>query len=408
MNVTLRRFDAFTGHAMACRSALVWGSILLLGALSGCSTLSGTKPLSREKRLLREELHRFADFAQRTADQTVMKVQQKTMSEEHRESITSWRIRFIEECRTATSRGDPLRGLFDVWMLCRRALNYFETDDSAAVLRESQPIVLDATRRIHDRIETIAAFYLKEKKLQRMRKEVIERAKAHPTRGTFADERSFSDTEPGKDVLKFLLDLGTMPLRAVADLTKALGSLVYRLPGVDQSAGVQAILEHLDKSQPELQKTLGLVRDTAQSIENTVTGAPEAAKALQAAAEAIGQAKKETGTLWSTPGARGAPTSSENGEPFSWQGLTDSAEACTEMAAQVRGLVGDVRNLTGPSPLSAGKDAISAGSHGIAQEIRALVTHGGQWGDMLIGLLFVLMLLYRGITNRFLTVRSAP
>ena len=155
----------------------------------------------------------------------------------------------------------------------------------------------------------------------------------------------------------------------------------------------EALLDHVDESQPELQKTLALVRDTAQSIEDTVAGVPEAAQALEAAGEAIGRAKKEIGTLWSTPDGRGESAPPESREPFSLQQVTDSAEAVTETVGELGELVRDLRDFPEPGPLSGGMGAIGTALDSIASEARGFVSHAALLAALLMGLLFVLMLL---------------
>lgn len=448
MNTTLRRFHPFSRDAMPYRSTLAWRSILLLGTLVGCSSPSGRQPLHKE-------LFRFADHFQRTAARTAMEVQGKEYQDrvdvEWLRIVELWRSRFVQECNTAISRDNPVRGLLDVWMLSRRALDYFETKESTAFLGESQPIVQNAARRVHDRVESIAAFYLKQQVFDDMRKKVTERANADPMRSTFPDEPSFSDTEQGKKTLEVLLGLVEIPVRVVGELLQAPFSAVGLPRGLERASDVvedfpkeareqlqvladdlegretvrkavdsferfskssewltQALgdkpetaeesTEEVDRSQPVSGATLGEVRETAQSIERTAAGVPKAAEALTALAEAIGQAAKDIGALRSTPEDRGESAPPESKEPFNFQQMTDSAEAWTQTAAEWRGLVRDLRDFLGPYPLSGGMGA----------EIRCVITHAALWAILLMALPFVLMLLYRGITNRFLTIRSTP
>ena len=71
------------------------------------------------------------------------------------------------------------------------------------------------------------------------------------------------------------------------------------------------------------------------------------------------------------------------------------------------GALGDVREFLEPTPLSAGMDTIGARFDRMARQIKDVLTHAAVRAALLMGLLFVLMLLYRAITNRFLTLRSA-
>ena len=464
MNTTFRRFHPFTGDSMPCRSTLAWGSVLLLGALAGCSGPHTTTDkrtydgLSRQSTaLLREALDGFDDFVKHTADRTVIDLGQKIPSKEHRERIGSWRKRFIEECRTATEQDDPVTGLLDVWMLSRRALNHFESDESRAVLGEQGPIVLQAAKRVYDRIERIARRYLTEAAFGRMSQAVAEYAGTHPIPGTFADERSFSATHAGEAFLRGVWALLRAPLRTADELLQIPFALPGLVQGLDRASDVvegfpkearkqleyladdlegretvrkavdsferfskisesltQALgeepktaeegAEGVDRLPPEWRATVVEVRETAQSIEHTVERVPKTAEALEALAEAIGraakeigQAAKEIGTLRSTPDGRGEPAPPESKEPFRFQDATESAEAWTQTAAQSRGLVQEFRNLMESDSFD-----------GIGKKMRGVITHAALWVVLLMALLFVLMLLYRGITNRRRPARSAP
>ena len=199
MHAILRQFDLVIGDTMPYRTVVRWMSVLLLATLGGCNGLHRTDQSRRPEDSLRDArgalriaLHQFANDFRRLAAATSKEVLREPMSEEYRQLVESWRSRITQECNTAIRRDDPVRGLLDVWMLSRRALNYFETGESTNVLEESQPIVLNAARRVHDRAEAIAAFYLNEKVFHKMRKNVAEGANANPIRSTFPDEPSFS------------------------------------------------------------------------------------------------------------------------------------------------------------------------------------------------------------------------
>lgn len=413
MNAIPRRFDVFSGDATPYRSALVWAIILLFGALPGCDTPGRGEPLRRA-------LLGFSDYSQKTAERTVMRVKGELEENEPRDRVDSWQSRIIEECNRATSRDNPVQGLFDVWMLCRRLLDYFNTGESAAVLGETQTIVADAARRVHDRIEAIAAYHLGEEAFQKMKEDVTKHAREDPIRGTFPEEPPFSDTDLGKPAWEMLSELFSMPLRVVEGMLESVdptsglagavdrfGEVVDEMPrNVREEAKI--LFDQFDKSQPELQKALGLVRDTAQSVEGTVAGVPEAAWALEATADAIGRTTQEIVDLWATSDGPAGPASSDEQERFRLQEVTESAEAWTRTAEEFRGLMGDFRQLLQLKPPYDGIDAVGTGFERMGKEIRGITTHACTWAVALMGLLFVLMLLYRGITNRFLTPRSVP
>lgn len=428
MITILRRFVPFSRDAMPYRTGFRWTSVLLLATLGGCN---GLHPSDQSRRpednrhesrgVLRLALHQFENDFREIAVATSKRVLREPMSEEHRQLVETWRSRIIHECNTAIIRDNPEQGLLDVWMLCRRARDYFQSGETVAVLgEESQLIVLDAAERTHNGIERIARDYLTEEGFRRMSQMVAEYADRKPISGTFADEPSFSVTDPGKDFLSDVWDFVTVPLRPFDELLRVVGSLpdmqrtvarfsdvIDEFPRKARKAG-EVLLDRVDKSHPKLHSTVVEVRQTAEVIERTLAGVPEAAGALKAAAEAIARAKKEIGTLWSTPDGRGESASSPSKEPFNFQEVTDSAKAVTQMVAELRGLMQEVRDMSETKPLSAGMDAFETRFDRIGKEMKGVLTHAGKWGVLLMALLFVLLLLYRAVTNRSRAAHPSP
>ena len=428
MNTILRRFDPFSGDAMPYRTVVRWTSVLLLATLGSCNGLKRPDQSRRPEDSRRESwgvlrlaLHRFEKDFREIAAATSKEVLRESLSQEDRQRVESWRSRITQECKTAIRRDDPVGGLLDVWMLCRRARDYFQSGETVAVLgEESQLIVLDAAKRTHNGIERIARDYLTEEGFRRMSQMVAEYADRKPISGTFADEPSFSVTDLGKAFLRDGWDFVTVPLRPIDEMFRGVGSLVTwqrtvngltdvidELPRKARKAG-EVLLDRVDKSHPKLQSTVVELRQTAEVIERTLAGVPEAAGALKAAAEAIARAKKEIGTLWSTPDGRGESASSPSKEPFNFQEVTDSAKAVTQIVVELRGLMQEFRDMSETKPLSAGMDAFETGFGRIAKEMKGVVTHTCKWGVLLMALLFVLLLLYRAVTNRFRAARPSP
>ncbi len=182
----------------------------------------------------------------------------------------------------------------------------------------------------------------------------------------------------------------------------------------------EALLDRLESGQPALQATLKEARETTAAlnavlkdardvsdrIERTVVEGTAAAKAWQQTAAAVSGTVKDIGDLpkaWKTddaPSAAPAATPSPPSRPFDINDWTKSAEAIDRAAGSTRALLADVEKVGVPKEVFRQLGEIDS-------QARALVDHIAIRAAQLVGLIFVLVIVYRWKISRLIAPRGA-
>jgi hypothetical protein len=229
-------------------------------------------------------------------------------------------------------------------------------------------------------------------------------------------------------------------------------------------AEAEGLLERVDKSQPELQTTLGQaqktaeaigktsrdVRDTSSQVSQTVASVKEASAALEKAADAVtitakevlkfipASMKDETGQIVGKKAAEAEkddgsksevsskPAGSQAAErddlaedagggkgkkdtSFSFQAVTESAVALGNTMEKAHRLLADVQVFVDSDSIPKQASVLDA-QFGkrvdlTRMEAQNLVDHAAKRGAQLLVLLFVLLVVYRVVSTR---IRPAP
>ena len=90
------------------------------------------------------QIDEFVDYFQATVEQAAMDLERKSSTREHRRETALWRVKSVSQCREAADQNDPWEALVDVWTLCRRMLDYFETGTGKTKFGENQGLAVAA------------------------------------------------------------------------------------------------------------------------------------------------------------------------------------------------------------------------------------------------------------------------
>lgn len=432
---------------------------LLAAGLGGC--VSGERPETFRQETagdmvrqeLRADLDQFGSLAERTVRLAAERIEEQTPSRAERKAAVKWKLTMTRRYREALGNTDPVAALVDTWSLCKQMVDYFETGDGKDSFGDRQPIATAAARDLLDEIEKIAERRIQPARLPSMREQVAAHAGETPLRGDFSQPvaaQRLSRLETGRAMLNWIINVPLSPLgtlhrinetadairqatrvaarvaeiaddlptnvrwqlqllamkieemesvrRALADFSKIadsaarLGRVSEDLPGrLHREADL--LLASIDERHSQLRGTLAEANRTADAVQETAAGVAEAGRAWEATAKAVGAAAQEMGALKSGPGAASEPPAADAAEPFDINAYAATAKALEEATRELRGLTADVRGLLASDEVAERLGDMDARTRGITDHVA--------WrGAQLLGLAFVLAMLY-GAASRW-------
>jgi hypothetical protein len=166
---------------------------------------------------LKQELKEFGDFYESTTDRASMEIERKSSSKEVRRKSINWHKQLTTQFRSVANEVDPREALIDVWALCRRLKDYFETGDGKALFYENQEIATDAMNRVNERIEQIAKRAIPEELFEKAKQRVIEFAAENPIEGDYRnlDTEDLSENPEDKSLVKSIIGVPLAPISAL-------------------------------------------------------------------------------------------------------------------------------------------------------------------------------------------------
>jgi len=202
--------------------------LLAAGLAPACQSLApGSKrpaPAAADENTtaLIQALREFADDFRTTIDGAASQARQLDLTRPQRTAVTTWRVQAGTLLRHAFDQDDPREILLDVWSLCRRMQDYFERGPGVTEFGPAVPPAQAATQSLLARCEEIALAHVSPAALEQIRVSVDEYARSHPFQAGFVGPpaQDLSDVAPGRNVLKWILDVPLAPLRGVEKMNQ--------------------------------------------------------------------------------------------------------------------------------------------------------------------------------------------
>ena len=209
-------------------SRLAWGAAaMMILATSACqappqkknpkTTVDSVAVEEYEK--LAYDLQSFGDFFQATLDRAATDIERQASTKQQRRAAATWRLRMVALFRSTAYEVDLTRGLLDVWSLCRRMLDYFQTTEGRTLFgREGGPIALAAAKDIVTGVEELARKHIPPELFETTQEQVEEFSREHPLSSDFSEspDVDFSDrTVPSGEWQRIL----SLPFRSISSVT---------------------------------------------------------------------------------------------------------------------------------------------------------------------------------------------
>jgi len=386
------------------------GMALLAASLAlACGTTAGEKKKTEDATSKRIDVELVARDVINEVQVTARRVSNQSDDRELRRTMVKWQANTLDYCQRAMRRPDPRLAFVDIWTLVELTRAYVESGPGGTLVGDQRPVILGGLDRMTAKLKRRALRFLSAEQLAHIEIAIQAYAAkvvgddpeiAHAPRATGSDaglasvilavpEGIFSlgggvkDTavsvsevaaaaQQGVEVvgslpqrarwqtelLLFSLEENESVVRLMDDISRAseatakVGSTVESLPEKLEQTTIR-VVEELEKTQPEFQKTLkegrGIVDGANAAIDKVdpiLTKVQENGKWIESAA---GRAT-EAGTAW-----QGAfeqlnilagsedPKPAEPVEPFDFKDVVTTAEHATKTAESVRAAVEDLR-----------------------------------------------------------------
>lgn len=453
-----RRCDVAKGAAAALKSYAIVSITLaaLVGSLGcrstaprvvGTGSIVSRSQLSREE--LREALNRFEDFFVIRVKQSASELDALMPAAKTQRVTLLWRTRCISTLHTLLEQDDPLAALVDAWALSLRMTLYFGSGEGSKLFEPHQEIALSAATQIEAEIERIAQRLLEPTIFAETQRDLRAFALANPIQGAFSKTLLYTSEVkkgapgPVETVISLPLapfraiegvDRGAAAIRSFSLTAERFSDIVEELPEsirwqlllllyefeeselaksfltslervatssttltataeklpAEIRVEVSELVDQIDAKQSNMQKTLAQtqatsealgeltekVESTAEALSATAKNVTETATAWQAAAESIGQTFKKP-----------EDAADPNAPKFSMADLNATAGSITEAAMEIRKL---------SEELTTNAEAWSVQANRVTADVTLKLV-------MVIGLTFLMALIYRLVAARLLT-----
>jgi hypothetical protein len=208
--------------------ALALGAALLF-SIGGCAQpqlfqpRATSAPSTQQSKMSKEELHDalddFKDVFDSTVKQAAAKIDGTTPDSATRKNTLLWQVRMIDACFTICKQEDDLKVFLDLWTMCIRMNQYFQTGDGRDLFREQQDVAVAAAQKLQDEIERIGKSFMSEEQLAKARKDAEAFAAANPIRAGFngAVIRTTATSTPAgvPNAFNTILGIPLTPFRAI-------------------------------------------------------------------------------------------------------------------------------------------------------------------------------------------------
>ena len=339
-------------------SRLACGAVaMVILATSACQAPhQKTKPKATAERVAGEkyeklayELQTFGDFFQATLDRAATDVERRASTKQQRRAAATWRLRMVASFRSTANEVDLRKALLDVWSLCRRMLDYFQSTEGRTLFgNEGGRIALAAAEDIVTRVEELVREHIPPELFETTREGVEEFSREHPLSSSFSEspDVDFSDSTVHSSPLQSILSL---PLKSISAMTvgdtpeairevsrsadrftdvveelpantrwqvqllamnlEEMPSLVSARESIEKIADsteeitriaeempqrwreqAEVLLATVDAAQPQLQTTLGQAQRTADSIRGAVREAKDMLSGVDTASQELTRA----------------------------------------------------------------------------------------------------------------------
>ncbi len=433
---------------------------------------------------LEHELQAFGDFFQARLDRAATDIERRASTKQRRRAAATWRLRMVASFRSKANEVDPRRALLDVWSLCRRMLDYFQSTDGRTLFGdEGGRIALAAAEELVARMEELVLEQISPELFQTTREQIEDFSREHPMSSDFSESPGvdFSDSRAPSGELQRLLGMPfklfvgdtpeaivqlsrsvdrftdvveevpassrwqaqllamnieempsvvstTTSIKTIADSTEDITRIAEEMPQRWREQA-EVLLATVDKSQPQLQKTLEQAQRSADSIQGAVreakdmlSGVDTASQELTKAADAVtltmqeiralvaGSRKNKNGATGSgteqvDPSVQQSPAQTQKANSFSFQAVTESAAELGETTDKLRQLLADVRGFVGRDTTDEQADLGSA-LNAASAEFQGIIDHAAKRAVQLLGLFFILLVVYRLIRMKMNVVRA--
>ena len=221
---------------------------------------------------LSQELKEFRDYYDSTMDRAAMEIERKSSSREVRKKSLRWHKLLTDQFRSVANEQDPREALVDIWALCCRLKNYFETGDGRSLFDEDQDIATDAMNRVNERIEQIARRAVPEELFEVVRQKIIEYADANPIQGDYRnlDTQDLSQDPESKSLVESIIGVPLAPISALQGIGSTPKSIRAIATSMDNFTDVAEDLPANARRQAQLLvmnlEETDTVKDTVASI----------------------------------------------------------------------------------------------------------------------------------------------
>jgi len=218
-------------------------------------------------------------------------------------------------------------------------------------------------------------------------------------------------------------------IEKIADSTGEITRIAEEMPQRWREQA-EVLLATVDNSQPQLQKTLGQAQRSADSIQGAVREAKDMLAGVGTASQELTRVvdastllmqefrslvtdsrtdqKGETGSGLKQvdPSFQQSPGQTEKGKSFTFQAVTETATELGETTDKLRQLLADVRGFVGRDTTDEQAD-LGRALNAASAEFQGIIDHAAKRAVQLLGLFFILLVVYKLIRTKMDIVRSA-
>ncbi len=436
-----------------CIISVIVLTALLPVFLGGCGTEdvrtlgSGVAPTNGRisKEDIREQVDNFAEYYKATFRQTAIELNERLHTKKVERTTLQMRARMVQGLNAMLEQDDPVIAFIETWALCKRFRIYVEEGEGITLFAEGQEIVVKSAKRLEAEIERVGHIFMKDDVFEATAKNISEFANVNPISGTFYNVIVYAtEVKKGQpNPYMSVLNLPMTPFRAMEgvdrtasaiyqfrDTAERFSDVVRELPessrwqmellmyDLEEAGMVKTFLDsftkfsessskmatsveqlpeqlgkelsefvdEVDSKQADLQKTLAQAEKTTLAVNETVEklnalakDTSETARAWEGAAKATGEVVKGMNQGKETEGSKSS---------FSVKEYRDAAEQTSQAATDIKELLA----------------AIEAFSE--SRKYGSLTNHLTYRIMGLIFFVFVLVIAYRIITVRFITIKA--
>lgn len=324
------------------------------------SETAGVEQSEEDQKRLAGALKQFNDFFQTTIENASTDLKRRSANKAETEAAIQWQVKLLQRANDIAKAPAPISALLDYWALAVRQRKFFQTGEGAALFGANQQVALDASQRVLESLETMAANFLAPEKFEELKGSVGKYAEANPMVGLFENKSStpYSLADEGIGALMGGVNLALSPVAKVGSAVTATADLpasVSRIADIledyprqiflnaelmtlnllkDES--VLKLVESVDLTSKSIERFAGVAERLPQDVQTIVkTTIDESVAAYPEVRDALERSQEMLHAVDAISAKAAGMTKDVNGIVVELRQLTESVEKLTVTAGEV-------------------------------------------------------------------------